>query len=331
MDWSRNRTARATQRAAAGFALSASLVVSALPASAAAGGHLYLGIGSSVERFPLQNGVPSTQPDLTIPGYGGALAVAPDGTVYALRFNGSGYNAFDIYAFTSGQTKPSREIILPRNGQCTLSSPPIQGLAVDGKGNLFVLVVYAQSGARPFQAVVRPDAFPICLGVAVFAANASGKAKPLQAIPLNDFYFGGMTVSNHDDLYVNLSDYAQTDDIANAARHPHQTRALPAQDNPSVATDKDDNAYLLTYGSGSLINVFAPSWTSGPPTRSISLSSPFNETISLAVRGKLAYLETLPTGSNGSVGVFDATGNGPENPLEVVTYSGIQGPMAVGP
>jgi hypothetical protein len=329
MRWFRTYPVCATRRAAFGFALCASIVVSALPASAAAGGHLYLQVGASIERFPLQDGVPSTQPDLTIPHYGGVLAVAPDGTVYALRSRRSGgFDAFRVYAFPPGQTKPSREIVFPRNGSCTLSSPPVQALSVDERGNLFVLVVYAQSGARQYRSVLREDTFPICLGVAVLPPNANGRAKPLQTIALNDFYFGGMAVSSSDDLYVNLADYEQTLDFADAVRHPHQTRTFPAQDNPADATGTRDDAYLLTYSSGSVINVFAPTWTSGPPTRSITLSAPFNTTIGLKVRGRLAYLETT---INDAVGVFDATGNGPENPLAVVNYVDMQGPMAVGP
>jgi hypothetical protein len=39
----------------------------------------------------------------------------------------------------------------------------------------------------------------------------------------------------------------------------------------------------------------------------------------------------LDTAKAGAVGVFDATGNGPENPLAVVQYGGLQGPMAIGP
>jgi hypothetical protein len=329
MRCSRRHAVRASHRAAFGFALCASLVLSALPASAAAGGHLYLQVGASIERFRLQGGVPSSQPDLTIPHYGAAIAVARDGTVYALHLRPSGgFDGYVIYAFSPGQTAPSRKIVFPRNGMCSLSSPPVQGLAVDAKGNLFVLVVYAQSGARPRHGDAHGDVFPICLGVAVLPPNANGEAKPLQTIALNDFYFGAMAVSNRDELYANLADYGQTVDFANAVRRPHQTRTLPAQDNPGAATDSHGDVYLLTYGSGPVINVFAPSWISGPPTRSISLSAPFNTSVGLVLRGRLAYLDTS---ISGAVGVFDATGNGPENPLAVVNYSGLQGPIAVGP
>ncbi len=328
---SRSHPESAPHRVAVGFALCASLVVSALPASAATGGHLYLQVGAAIERFPLQDGIPSAQPDLTIAHYGGAIAVAPDGTVYALHLNPTGgFHGYTVYAFAPGRTTPSRKIVFPRNGTCTLSGPPVQGLAVDAHGNLFVLVVYAESGARPYSGVVHRDVFPICLGVAVLPPNAGGRAKPLQTIALNDFYFGGMAVSNRDALYVNLADNSQTVEIADAVQHPHQTRTLPANDNPAVATDLRGNVYLLNYGSpGAMINVFARSWISGPPTRSISVSTPFNESIGLALQGGLAYLATY--GSGGAVGVFDATGNGPENPLAVVNYSGVRGPIAIGP
>ena len=331
MRWSRSHPVRTIHRVVVGFALFASLVVFALPASAAARGHLYLQVGAAIERFPLQDGIPSTQPDLTIPNYGGAIAVAPDGTLYAMHLNPTGgFHAYTVYAFAPGQTRPNRKIVFPKNGMCTLSGPPVQGLAVDAKGNLFVLVVYAESGARPYYGAVHRDVFPICLGVAVLPPNASGRAKPLQTIALNDFYFGGMAVSNRDDLYVNLADNDQTLEIADAVQRPHHTRTFPANDNPAAAADLRGNVYLLNYGSpGAMINVFAPSWTSGPPTRSISLSVPFNETIGLALRGRLAYLATY--GGGGAVGVFDATGNGPENPLAVVNYSGVKGPIAIGP
>jgi hypothetical protein len=328
MRWSHHHRARALHRAAVGVALCATLAASALPASAAAG-HLYLQVGAAIERFPLQDGVPSSQPDLTIPHYGGAVAVAPDGTVYAMHLRPSGgFEGSTIYAFAPGQIAPSRKIVFPRNGTCTLSSPPVQGLAVDAQGNLFVLVVYAQSGARVNRGVAHRDAFPICLGVAVLPPTANGKAKPLQTIALNDFYFGAMAVSDRDDLYVNLLDDGQTLEFADAVRQPHQARTLPGQDNPAAATDANRNVYLLTYGSGGVIDVFARSWTSGPPTRSISLPTPFNTTVGLALRGRLAYLATAIAGA---VGVFDATGNGPENPLAVVKYGGLQGPMAIGP
>ena len=331
MRWSRSYSARGIRHAAVMVALCAPLVAFALPASAAAG-HLYLGIGTSVERFPLQKGIPSTQPDLTIAHYGGSIAVAPDGTVYALRWRGrGGFDGYDIFAFPAGQTTPSREIILPPNGMCTLSSPPIQGLAVDGSGNLFVLVVYAQSGALAHRPAAHGDVFPICLGFAVFPPNANGKVKPLQAVALNDYYFGGMAVSEHSNLYINLADYGQTLEYANAVQDPHQTRTFPAQDNPAAATDRVGDLYLLTYGSGgSEINVFAPSWVSGPPTRSILLSSPFNSSVGIAIRGKFAYLNVVNT-SSGSVGVYDAGGNGSENPIAVLNYANLLPPIAVGP
>jgi hypothetical protein len=129
MRWFRRPPVRATYRAVFGLALSAFPFVPALPANAAAGGHLYLPVGASIERFPLQDGIPSTQPDLTIPHAGGAIA----------------FDGYVVDAFPPGQTVPARKIVFPHNGMCTLSSPPIQGLAVDGAGNLFVLVVYAQS------------------------------------------------------------------------------------------------------------------------------------------------------------------------------------------
>jgi hypothetical protein len=164
----------------------------------------------------------------------------------------------------------------------------------------------------------------------VFAPTATGKAKPLETLALNDFYFGAMTVSAHDDLYVNLVDDCETFDYANALRNPHQTRAFPARDDPAAATDTHGNVYLLNYDSGAFIDVFAPSWVSGPQTRSISLPAPFNASIGLALRGRFAYLATL-AGSNGAIGIFDATRDGSENPLAVLNYAGFMGPMAVGP
>jgi hypothetical protein len=80
MRWSRRSPVRATCRAPFAFVLSACLFVPALPAIAASGGHLYLQVGTSIKRFPLKGGVPSTQADLTIPHAGGAIAVAGDGT-----------------------------------------------------------------------------------------------------------------------------------------------------------------------------------------------------------------------------------------------------------
>ena len=161
MRWFRRPPVRATYRAVFGLALSAFPFVPALPANAAAGRHLYLQVGASIERFPLQDGIPSTQPDLTIPHAGGAIAVGGDGTVYALHIRpNDSFDGYVVDAFPPGQTVPARKIVFPHNGMCTLSSPPIQGLAVDGAGNLFVLVVYAQSGARVYSGVARADVFP---------------------------------------------------------------------------------------------------------------------------------------------------------------------------
>jgi hypothetical protein len=334
MDWTRLSRSLRVSRAASGIALCASLAFVALPARAA-GGHLYLQVWNTIERFPLHSGIPATKPDLTIPNAGEWIAVAGDGTVYAVPYlkKKRSYDSYAIDAFAPGQTKPYRRVLLPHNASCTLSSPPMQGLAADRSGNLFVLVVYSQSGAPSPAFVPRlGGTFPICIGVAVFGRNASGRAKPLQAIPLNDFYFGGMSVDNRDNLYVALADYQQTFEYSDAVKNPQQTRTLPdTGTNVGVATDRRRNVFLFDLVPGSsTVNVFAPSWSSGPATRTLHIPWPYSRPNAFAVRGGFAYVGRIAI-SRGTVAVFDATGSGSKNPIYVTTVPGLGVPLAVGP
>ena len=332
MNATRHSTNSRSRRVYIGAALCASLAVFAAPAYAA-GGHLYQQVGFAIERFPLVHGIPQSQPDLTIAHYGGLIAVANDGTVYAMKVSRRGFNGYVIYAFAPGQTTPNRSIVLPHQAPCSLLNPPVQGLSVDALGNLFVLIKYSLSGARPLAPVRTRASFPVCLGVAVYSPVASGQATPIQAIQVSDYYFGGMAVSSRDDLYVNLYDSAQTDEYVNAVQHPVQTRMMPAGLNIAITTDRSGSAYMLDDASGGQahLDVFDLSWVSGPPTRTIQLPSLFAYPSNAAIRGSFLYVNEMAKSGPGAVGVFEASASGSVNPLGTLNVDNLEAAMAVGP
>jgi hypothetical protein len=299
------------------------------PAVAAGTGHLYLQSNGAVVRFPLRAGVPAQQPDLTIPNYGGDIAVGLDGTLYTLKLDKAVGTV--VYAFAPGATTPNRRIVMPRNRSCSLHVPPVEALAVDPKGYLYVLAVYSASGARPnVQTPAGTPPLP-CAGAYIFSPTASGRVPPVQTIGLDSYYYGGFAVDRRSDLYVALIDDGVTNEYADTIANPHVVRVLtPANPTDVLATDARNNAYLLDIHSGaSSVDVWTPRTPGGEtPARSILVAYPYNDPAGMVAGNGYLYVDNPLTNT---VALYDANGSGTEAPVDVLNVANLGAANAVGP
>jgi hypothetical protein len=230
--------------------------------------HLYVAVSTStsrlsIERFRLHRGIPDTTPDRTYEGYGGLIAVSGDGTLYA-----TSSRPFDvIYAFSPGSEKPTREIdVAPRCGPSSFTV--INAIAADQSGYVFVLI-YSYAGAEspraPRGAGPLPDARTPCNGVAVYAPNANGYSRPVQAIRFpTAVQLNGLAVDANDNLYLSGNYPSKVEEFANAVVDPKRTRTFRGKyiaGVRSVATDSAGDLFIAnaqqSYSSG-WIDRYAP-------------------------------------------------------------------------
>jgi len=130
---------------------------------------------TGVERFPIVNGKPAQSPDLVYPNDTGPIAVAPDGSLYA----GSDANYQTLDRFAPGSIKPESSLLAEpcRRG---FDYGGLSALTVDQKGNLYVAITQGVSGVRDTPPHHCTDQF-----IAVYAPNATGRAKPLSLVPVD--------------------------------------------------------------------------------------------------------------------------------------------------
>jgi hypothetical protein len=131
--------------------------------------------GLGLERFPIINGKPAPSPDLVYPNNTGPIAVASDGSLYA----GSDADFQTIDRFASGSVKPESRLIAEpcRHGFLYAG---LSAMTVDPNGNLYVAIDQGVSGARARSLHHCTEQF-----VAVYAPGASGRAKPLNVVPID--------------------------------------------------------------------------------------------------------------------------------------------------
>ena len=309
-------------------------LASATQNAVAADGHLYVQNGLYLARFPLMRGIPAAKPDLTYTGYSAPVAVAPDGTVYATLANAS-QEPTAVYAFAPGRNQPFRRIDIRQSQNCSIETPPVQGLAVDGRGFLFALVNGSISGNRRHQLFTASSSFP-CDGVVAYKPGARGNAEPVSTILLNAYFYGGMTVTARDDLYIADQDNSTTYEYANALRNPTLQRSfvLPSSYDRTwgAAVDRSGNLYLLDglYQKPEEIDVFPPRATGWPPARTIEYTQDPTPYYGIAVGDRYAYVI-----SDAAVELFKADSSGMQTPVDVLTIqngnaSGVS-PIALGP
>ena len=291
------------------------------------GGHLYASVLGdrnypAIERYALIKGVPAKNPDRVYQGYGGGLlAVAGDGTLFAVTSVGNGAV---ITRFAQGSSKPSGEIRIPDLAK-RCGSPSggtdVGGLAADSKGYLFVAVGFFSGGAIRRGRMAGPDAAWPCDGVVIYAPGARGRATPVQSIRFRrGANVDGLAVDSADNLYV-AHIRRVVDEFSNAVAAPRKTRTFRGKfvgDVHAIATDARGNLFIAGTGAGyqpGWIDRYAPTAKGGgAPTSSVSLPG-LHLLGAIAESGRVLYVDD----TNRSVGLYHAFRNGGQSPFYSVT------------
>ena len=300
-------------------------------------GHLYVATVTAsrqltIGRYRLHNGIPASSPDRVYQGYSGLIAVSGNGTLYSTI----ALSPIVVDVFPSGSDKPVRKISI--EPACHFSSSGfnvVNAIAADASGYLFVLI-YSYPGAA--LRVSRgggpsPDTRTPCNGIAIYAPNARGRARPVQAIRLsNTAELDGLAVDASDNLYV--SGGSAVNEYSNAVVDPKQTRTFSGKylgDVRSVATDPAGDVFIAnaeqSYSSG-WIDRYSPSASGGgPPTSTIYLQGSGPHLLySMAVQRRYLYADDTAK----SVEVYRARKNGPQSPIYSLPEPKVDS-VAVGP
>jgi len=302
-------------------------------------GHLWISVSTSthypsIERFKLVNGVPQATPDLVYNGFGGLLAVAGDGTLYASAPNyGNG-----VVAFPPNADQPNRTITIPEHRVCNRGSggySEVSSLAADAGGYLFAGIYTTgtdapSSGSRNRGKHKSPR---LCEDVAVYSPKANGEAVPIQLIHFpKPHWLMGLAVDASDNLFVDDSTY-EVDEFANALVKPNKTRVFKGGDvgyAHSIATDGAGNLYIAStdasYKTGRIERYAPDADGSGPPTSAIVLPSGVYLLEAIAERGRVVYVDAQDKG----VDLYHAHKNGNQSPFHSFAASNVIS-MATGP
>ncbi|MBV8636984.1 MAG: hypothetical protein JO322_02805 [Candidatus Eremiobacteraeota bacterium] len=228
-------------------------------------GHLYVANASQVQRFAISGGEPRSSPDLTYAGVSAPIALDASNDLYATR-------GLRIYVYPPGSTTPARSLHIART---TLGG--VRSLAIDRQRHLYVNLIFRGIGP-----VVDTKA------VLVYAANASGNAKPINEIIydrcsrsfsciLDDNDEGGMAIDESGELLVaSTINQNAVRTYASPATQSLLLRTLMGNgvlDPNGVAVDTSDELFVNNpNGTSSFVAVF-PATASGSafPLREISV------------------------------------------------------------
>ena len=302
-------------------------------------GHLWISVSTSthypsIERFKLVNGVPQATPDLVYNGFGGLLAVAGDGTLYASAPNyGNG-----VVAFPPNADQPNRTITIPEHRVCGRGSggySEVSSLAADARGYLFA-GIYTTGTAAPSRGSRnrgKRKSPRLCEDVAVYSPTANGEAVPIQLIHFpKPHWLMGLAVDGSDNLFVDDSTY-EVDEFANVLVKPNKTRVFKGGDvgyAHSIATDGAGNLYIAStdasYKTGRIERYAPDANGSGPPTSTIVLPSGVYLLEAIAERGRVVYVDAQDKG----VDLYHAHKNGNQSPFYSFAASNVIS-MATGP
>jgi hypothetical protein len=266
-------------------------------------GHLYVVdlFGSTVYRFRLQNGIPSSSPENTITGLANpnSLAVGPDGDLYI-----SDRNGVKVFApGASGNALPLR--VLPANY--------VARIAVDASGYLYAGV----SGTPPL--------------IAVYAPGAGGVDQPIQTIVAQGQESRvpdlGLATDAQGDLYASVD--------PGSSRAPSIAVYGTPTTNPTIVREPCAPELFQYFGSlaigsgshlyaarGNGVSVFRDTVSACParPQKTFSATKPSISAIrGIAVGGNKLYVGDFLNQSlnTGAVFVFDTAGN-PRRPVALL-------------
>ena len=289
----------------------------------------------SVDRaIQVVNGVHETTPDLVYNGYGGLLAVAGDGTLYASAPDyGNG-----VVAFPPNADQPSRTITIPEHRVCGRGSGGYSGvssLAADARGYLFA-GIYTTGTAAPSAGSRnrgKRKSPRLCEDVAIYSPTANGEAMPIQLIHFpKPHWLMGLAVDGSDNLFVDDSMH-EVDEFANALIKPNKTRVFKGADvgyAHSIATDATGNLYIAStdasYKTGRIERYAPDADGSGPPTSTIVLPSGVYLLETIGERGRVVYVDA----QDKSVDLYYARKNGNQSPFYSFTASNVIS-VATGP
>lgn len=298
--------------------------------------HLYVAVNTSnqylaVERFRLRGGIPEKQPDFTLNGYTGFLAVAGDGTLYV---DSQSFNT-TIYAFPPNSDMPSREIQIPNpipGCKGLTSFTAVTAIAADKAGYLFVGInTYDSPHPSEHYAVTSANLNLPCDGVAIFAPSGS---QPVQTIRLAGEHgeIKGLAVDSRDNLFI--AKYPNiVAEYSNAATQPVRTRLFRNRyihQVQSVATGPTGDVYIASisdYSAGWIDRYTRIAKGSGPPTSTVTLAaSGLHFLYSIAAFRRYLYVDD----TFNSVDLYYSHENGSQYPFMSIPASEVVS-VAVGP
>jgi hypothetical protein len=210
-------------------------------------GHLYTSYLGALRRYPMRDGVPGQQPDLSFHRVDAPVAVDHRGNVYAATRGG-------VAVYPPGSNKAERSIVLTQG-----YNPGAVSLTIDASGYLYVLTGIGSDPSRQKAASPQTCGAP---DIEVFRPDARGRATPVLCFP--DLNFGNMTTNALDDLFYSCLGACGGDSVAIIDRvHRGGTvDSLTSADiqYPSGITTGAGELYVENYGNNggrsSFISVF---------------------------------------------------------------------------
>ncbi len=271
---------------------------------------LFVGDGSTIYVFPIENGLPAATPSRTLQTDLGLLniAVGADGTIYAASESPT---EVAVYApGAQGSDQPER----------VLDTSDAWSLAVDGAGFLYAGI---------------PD-----VGVEIYAPGAQGPDQPVATIPETRFV-GGLGIDVAGNLYV--ADYGTLTEYATPETDPTMIRStcFAVKINPNgVALNPQGTAFVAVDGAEhfprhSYISPVASDETGCPFKRRRIYANPsFHNPIGVGeLDGHIFVADPFYGNGHAAVVVMDESQRGHHPPLFILTNPGFSHPrgVAIGP
>lgn len=224
-----------------------SLALLITPLTAIAGAAKYLYVGSlltryrpyaySVERYPLEHGIPADSPDLTYDGAVGPIWVDHANRLYALSYS---LGSYSIVEYESNGTHQLRHVLIATSGGSSDYDGVFTGLLV-GPGGYLYLAAQAQQYTLDM---------PCAWEISVFAPGAHDRAKPAQCLPGAGAY--ALAQDAEGSLYLANSQIGRDAIfvIARPAKAPRIARVISVDGafQPVAAAIEGESLYVLHFG-----------------------------------------------------------------------------------